>query len=233
MVVPKNIVTKKYKGLSFEFTFEGKYLEESIIDEIKKSVDIVSNFFHKEHLENINIYINFAYTRAEYNKIIGRKTEPWQIANTSGSNFLIFHPSSFLKETSHLPSAFGKILVHEITHVVTNKINPDFLNWISEGIACLVSDQVAKRLATKSEIDYFINNEFICNTDYFKFFQNGGYEISYILVKKLFDNELSGDLLPLVRVRALHASDDIEKILGKSIKIFKKELLNAEFLLKD
>lgn len=222
-------VKKNCNGLSFEISFEGKCLEDNIVNELDNSIKIISKFFSQKHLNGTNININFVYSRDEYDKLVGRKTEPWEVGNSFKNCFWIFHPNSFLKETSHSAESFRKILLHEITHVVTNKINTDFLNWISEGVACLVSSQVAKRLATKSEIDYFINNEFICNTDYFKFFQNGGYEISYILVKKLFDNELSGDLLPLVRVRASHASEDIEEIIGKPIKEIKKELLLPNF----
>ena len=81
----------------------------------------VTESFNLSSLPNISIL--FHTSRLSFDKSLGRKTEVWEVGNTSRDNKIdIIHPDCFAKLSSHADSEFDQILAHEIAHIFINKL---------------------------------------------------------------------------------------------------------------
>lgn len=106
------------------------------------------------------IVIRLHETRAKYEKQMGRKTEDWEVGNTSADNTIdIIHPNSFEKHSSHPKSDFIKILKHEMVHIFMKKIAGESAIplWLNEGITMYLADQVEKY---KNQRGYYIEENY-------------------------------------------------------------------------
>lgn len=105
----------------------------------------VAGFFHISDLPDIKIQIHTS--RASFDKTLGRKTEVWEVGNTSSDNMIdIIHPDYFAKISSHSDSEFDEILAHEIAHIFINTLasGNQIPFWLNEGLAMNIADQVDK-----------------------------------------------------------------------------------------
>ena len=195
-----------------------------VIEEIKKGVYRAFAFF--DSLKDIKFEINFIYSREEFDKYLGEKTENWVIAHSFGNKFIIFAPEEIEKLTSHKRNEFQQIVCHETCHILLQKINPKFSFWMFEGIALNVSSQIKRGDVKKENIEYFINECLFKNTGYVDFISHQGYLISYLLMKFLLDNYSKEIIMDLLKIRYESknlAEEELCKILSKT----KEEVVNS------
>jgi len=103
----------------------------------------VASSFNLIDLPKISIL--FHTSRSSFDKSLGRKTEVWEVGNTSRDNKIdIIHPAYFTRISSHADTEFDQILAHEIAHIFINRTA--FGNyvpfWLNEGLAMNVAGQV-------------------------------------------------------------------------------------------
>lgn len=166
-----------------------------IKDNIKNAIEF---FEYKKPLE---FSIELIYSRTEFDKRVGSKTENWVTAHSFGDHFIIFDPSCFEKHTCHNKKEFGQIIAHETAHILLKQINPHFGTWINEGVAQFVAGQKQNAKILPESTNYFVKNCLFKNSNYNKFIINQGYEISYRLVKNTVREKGKNQLFKLLLVK--------------------------------
>ena len=93
------------------------------------------------------IIVNLHLTRADYEKVLRKNTQEWEVGNTSKNNVIdILHPDSFSDFSSHNKEEFYPILKHELAHIYIRKLseNKTVPMWLNEGLAMCIAGQVPK-----------------------------------------------------------------------------------------
>src|SRR3972149_3303125 len=228
----KAFKVKKHKvSISYDDSFGILGPSKGIIYSLNETLTFLKEF----KIKPINFKIYLIYSREQYDKKVKRSSERWEIANTSGSSFIILHPDVIENETSHKKEEFEQILTHEFTHVITNSINPNFLSWISEGVALNIAGQNHfSKYVNKSNADYFIKNSLYTNVDNQDFVTHEGYEISYWLVRYILEKYGKEKFLSLIKVENdISSKDKLKEIFGKSNVNIEREILTSALKLKE
>lgn len=204
---------------------------QKIIEMIKKGVQGPFDYFN--NVKIIKFSVELIYSRKEFNKKLGCKTERWITAHSFRDRFIIFSPSEIEKYTSHNRNEFMQIVSHETSHVLLKKLNTAFCVWMNEGIAQNIAGQERKERIDPKNINYFLNECLFKNSNYDKFISRQGYEISYKLVRFLMANYNKEKIVRLLQVRydfIASSEKDICRILNtdkdKLIAKFKEVLKN-------
>lgn len=176
-------------------TIESKKIAEIIKKGVQRSLDYFSM------VKIINFDIELIYSREEFDKIIEHKTENWVSAYSFAGKFIIFSPSEIEKHTSHKKNEFLQIISHETSHILLKKINANFCTWLNEGIAQYISSQRQKEIIDPKNINYFIKECLLKNSEYEKFISRQGYQISYKLVKFLAENYDKDRIIKLLQIK--------------------------------
>ena len=97
----------------------------------------------------------FVQSRKEYNKIMGFKTEAWQVGNSENGVIYILDPKIYTKESDNKDiKRFWLVLKHEYVHLywhqITKAWNP---RWLNEGLACYLAGQEKKTPSQEVVID--------------------------------------------------------------------------------
>lgn len=129
---------------------EGNYSES-----ILKAINIVESFFETK----LNFKIVFLETREEMNNVYSKmlksnqKTEDWVIGGFfGGDSVYIFSEDSYSKVSCHKQETFLPSLIHEITHLFSNKILKFHLPmWFNEGLSYFVSNQDKDKVLENKE----------------------------------------------------------------------------------
>jgi len=103
--------------------------------------------------------VKFVYSREEFDKIWGSKTENFISGFIKDELMVLFSYSVFAKETKWKKKYFYECLLHEINHLFYEEIRDDSYDplWLSEGLATFVQSRnkkfkYLKRIKIKKEI---------------------------------------------------------------------------------
>lgn len=199
-------------------------LVRTISGSLKKAID----FF--EYKDDMKFEIELVYSRSEMNEIIGFESEDWLSAYSFGDRFVIFHPDYLEKCSSHKRAEFGPIITHEACHALTRRMNADFSTWLNEGVALYVAGQNQDREIMVKSKKYFIENCLFINSDYNRFAELQGYEISRKVVDYLFQKYSKDKMLELLGVKFGYnrsAEESICKVLGLRMGDFAKMISSS------
>lgn len=194
-----------------------------ITKNIKNGINEAFIFFDK--LKGINFGIDLVYSREEFNKYLGEKTENWVVAHSFKNKFIIFAPEEIEKFTNHKRNEFQQIICHETCHILLQGINPKFSFWMFEGIALNVANQIKKAEIKKENLEYFINECLFKNSGYGDFISHQGYPISYLLIRFFMDNYSKKIVMDLLTVKYgpnNYADGELCKILNQT----REEIVN-------
>jgi len=221
------------KGKNIDILFKSELENQKTIKMIKKGVLNSFNYFN--NVKTIKFTIELIYSRKEFDKMIGSKTESWVTAHSFGNRFIIFSPSEIEKCTSHRRNEFMPIISHETSHVLLKKLNTNFCTWMNEGIAQYTADQERKEKIKLKNISCFFNDSLFKNSNYDRFISRQGYEISYKLVNYLMANYSKKIIIKLLQVKydfVKSSEKDVCKILNtnkdKLIAQFEEVLENSQ-----
>jgi len=178
-----------------------------IIEDIKNGISNAAAFFNDS--KDVSFEIELIYSREEFDKYLGEKTENWVIAHSFENKFIIFSPEKIEEHTNHKKSEFLQIICHETCHILLQRMNPKFSFWMFEGIALNVANQIKKGEVKKENLEYFINECLFKNLSYEKFISHRGYLISYLLMKYFLDNYDKETVIALMKIR--YGVDDFSK----------------------
>jgi len=205
---------------------------QDIVEMIKKGAR--DSFVYFDNIKKIRFGVELIYSRKEFDKKIGYKTESWVTAHSFGSSFIIFSPLGMEKYTSHNRNEFIQIITHETSHIMLKKLNTDFCTWMNEGIAQNIAGQKQKARIDSKNTNYFLKESLFKNSNYEKFISRQGYEISYKLVRFLMTKYDKETIIRLLQVKydfTDSSRGNICKILDtdsdKLIDQFKKVLENV------
>lgn len=119
-------------------------------------------------------------TRTEFNKILGRNTEKWEVGFVKEGKIVIFYKDIFEKVSTHKNKEWEQILRHELCHILyMHKFKTIFPLWLNEGLACILAEQHKPKI--KVNIQDALN---LTTIQQFRSDKNA-YQKSYWLVKKL------------------------------------------------
>jgi len=196
--------------------------------DISDSIDSVTKALN-DFKKTIPVNIEVVLSREEYDKAVERTTENWEIAKTIKNHIIVFHPDIIESETCHKKGCFKQVLTHELTHVVINSINRQFLYWVSEGLAQYYADPAHKDIAfKKDDFSYFVKNNFYKNSNYYNFINHGGYELSYWIIKYLVEKYGKCIGLKLIKVKSgSRGKENIETIFNKNDLEIEDEIKTA------
>jgi len=186
-----------------------------------ESFEKIKTFFHDQKEPDITVHV--LLSRKDFDKALGRKTPEWMVGVTKNQDIYIMSPEAFEKESSHPRSYFGKVLMHEITHSFVLKINKNNMQWLDEGLALNLADQKKEKPDQKT-INFFIKDKNLYkNLDLDTFSTQGGYRISYFLVKYILSRFPKEIIIKLLKIdssknKPWKIEEEIEKIIGEFIK---------------
>ncbi len=198
--------------------------------EIKNAEKEIADFFGFQ-IENIEIII--AENRAEYEKLLGRKTAEWEVGNSNLNKKIIFllDPEQWTKEApSHKPEEFPLLVRHELVHIYTNHLSKGkpIPMWLFEGLAGAISEQYKK-----VNIQYF-ETDFCSKLDTpFNWNQrtnSGAYPVAYLFTHYLFNKYGIKKIKELIQLTpAYYSYNGFDKIvfniLGKNLSELEKDFL--------
>jgi hypothetical protein len=194
----------------------------------------VANSFNLSSLPNISVL--FHTSRLSFDKSLGRKTQVWEVGNTSRDNRIdIIHPNFFAKVSSHADSEFDQILAHEIAHIFINRLasGNQVPFWLNEGLAMNIAGQV-DRYKTGSD-SMFIEGRFTSHLatkqDWNERVDFGAYKIACLFTAFLIEKFTLNKILEVVaktekNYYALHFEDSVLRILGKPISDLENDFVS-------
>lgn len=137
------------------------YLEKD--KSIKKEKElIIKAFNYNKRFFGIKIdkfKVKFVYSRKEFDKIWGSKTEKFVSGFIKDDLMILFSYSIFDKETKWKKKYFYECLLHEISHLFYEEMRDDSYDplWLSEGLATFIQSRnkkfkYLKRIKIEKEI---------------------------------------------------------------------------------
>lgn len=195
----------------------------NILRQIRTGVRRPFEFF--SNISSIHFCIELVYSRKEFDKVLGQKTETWVTAHSFGKKFIIFDPSAIERYTSHRRNEFTQIIAHETSHVLLKKLNTAFCIWMNEGLAQYIAGQSPKDSIHLDNRDYFISECLFKNSNYDTFISKQGYEISYRLVQYLLRKYGKKRMMRLLAVR-YPFTGSAEKSVCRILHTEKEELID-------
>jgi|GEM_PF-4526111 len=124
------------------------YLEKD--KSIKKEKElIIKAFNYNKRFFGIKIdkfKVKFVYSRKEFDKIWGSKTEKFVSGFIKNDLMILFSYSIFDKETKWKKKYFYECLLHEISHLFYEEMRDDSYDplWLSEGLATFIQSRNKK-----------------------------------------------------------------------------------------
>lgn len=195
----KNLTIRIQKQAQVKIEFNPSYPIKTLVFGIKKSIRKATHFF--EYVNPLEFKIELIYSREEFDKKIGSKTEDWVTAHSFKDSFIIFHPNAFERYTSHNKNEFYEIITHETAHILIKHKNPNFSMWLNEGIAQFIAGQKQKTRIKPESKEYFMRNCLFKNSNYDKFIKNEGYKISYKIVDYFIHKYGKGKIIELLNIK--------------------------------
>jgi len=221
----QQIIINTGKNKTIRLVVDKKLKNQRVINMVKKGAQIAFDYF--DEVKNINFEVELIYSRDEFDKKMGRKTESWLIGNSFGKRFVIFSPEKIEEHTSHKKQEFIPLITHETVHVLHEKISSNYSYWLSEGIAQNVAGQEKKKGIECKNIKHFLHYSLFKNSNYRNFIAHQGYEISNRLVKFLMSEYSKKQVMSLLKIKY----DSVVTVEEKFCKILatNKKTLASQF----
>jgi len=207
-------------------------------DNLEQKTEIVftrvADSFNLSSLPNINI--SFHTSRLSFDKSLGRKTQVWEVGNTSRDNKIdVIHPDFFAKVSSHADSEFDQILAHEIAHIFINRLasGNQVPFWLNEGLAMNIACQV-DRYKTSSD-SMFIEGRFTSHLatkqDWNERVDFGAYKIACLFTAYLIEKFTLNKILELIaktekNYYAPHFEEFVLQIFGRHISDLENDFVS-------
>lgn len=218
----KNNIVLQLESSHFKFYSkkQDKGCLKDLSNELENNYKRVTNDLHTSLDEKINVYI---YSDLKsYHEIINQPDAPnWVVGNSNPPDTIyMVNPSKAGSGYSY--SDFMKVIVHEFTHIVTAKINPNISSiprWLTDGIAVYEAkqdDNVNQVISRAKSINKFPKLKDLENP--FTFGDDCGYQYSYSIVDYIIKTYGYDKLIALIKSPA-----DFEKILGITEDNFQKK----------
>lgn len=146
-------------------------------------------------LPEMPIKVVLIQSRAEYDRIWGKKSEDWMVGFTRNDKVYILAKGKFASDSNHPVLDFDKVLKHEISHLYYYKLRPNTKPvWLNEGLACYVAGQ--NKLPPKYDINIAILKEY---------HNHGGervYALGRFMVNQIMDNYGKDKLFSLITIKS-------------------------------
>lgn len=204
-------------------------LGEFVFRTVAFSVRKLINFFRLSPA-SMNIYL--AYSRKEFNTLVGRKTQHWQVgwANCPKNEMYIFSPLVFEKESIHKKEDFPSVLLHELAHLLTYQLYPFFEPmWLTEGLAYFIAGQGKRDVSIRLPLagDYLLKIDTTKNWE--ENVHRGAYQLSFLWVAFLVKEFGKGKLLKLLT--EVSFPYDSRKFAQRFKKVYRQDIgtLEKEF----
>ncbi len=189
----------------------------------------VANLFNLLSLPNISVL--FHTSRLSFDKSLGRKTQVWEVGNTSRDNKIdIIHPDFFAKISSHADSEFDQILAHEIAHIFINRLasGNQVPFWLNEGLAMNIAGQVDRYKTSNDSM--FIEGGFTSHLstkqDWNERVDFGAYKIACLFTSFLIEKFTLNKIMELIaKTEKNYYAPHFEKSI---LLIFKKSISDLE-----
>ena len=194
----------------------------------------VAGSFKLSDLPNMSIL--FHTSRSSFDKSLGRKTQIWEVGNTSRDNKIdIIHPDYFAKVSSHTDSEFDQILAHEMAHIFINRLASanQVPFWLNEGLAMNIAGQVERY--TKSNEAMFIEERFTSHLatrmDWDERVNGGAYKIACLFTTFLIEKFTLDKIMELItktekNYYAPHFEESVLRIFGKPIQDLENDFVS-------
>lgn len=185
------------------------------------------------NVENIEFII--AKNRAEYEKLLGRKTAEWEIGNSNSNrkSILLLDPEQWIKDAPmHKLEEFPLTIKHELTHIYTDMLsnNNSLPMWLIEGLAGTLSGQY------KTAKIKYIEDNFCSKLDtphnWNQRSNHGAYSISYLFTNYLLEKYGFEKIKSLIQSSLLYYSynrfnEIIINVFGKNLFELEQDFLNS------
>ncbi|HBR20184.1 hypothetical protein A2617_01510 [Candidatus Daviesbacteria bacterium RIFOXYD1_FULL_41_10] len=126
--------------------------EESLREAVEKAYATNREFFGQD----MEIRVNFLYTREEMDQLLNQKTAGWVVGNTVNSEVNIFSPEVFDKVSPHPKTNFPFTLAHEMAHLFIQKVcGSRYPKWLMEGLPGQVAGQYQNKKLAKEQVRDF------------------------------------------------------------------------------
>lgn len=202
---------------------KGEYVDVHYLNQLQKASQILAwaereapllqGYLNATPTDKVSIYIYDDQATLQQKKY-GRLTRlfrlPWYVGDVKKGAVLL-----------SAPEATKDILVHELVHVYTQRINPDISYWLGNGLATYLAGQAPKedRLIASCAPSYSLTREDGLLTP-LHFAEADGYAFSYSYVSFLSETYSWGQLMELMRTM------DFQKAFGESEKAIYNEWIN-------
>ena len=130
------------KGQEIEFVFEqGISQKDFYIENAKLNIQELNGLFPSP--PNSIVVNVFQKKKSFLRAVHKRKIPDWFIAcvlKNNTSHIYVFNDKEKLTEKQE--AIYRQVLLHEITHLYTNKLNPRLPDWLKEGISVYIAAQI-------------------------------------------------------------------------------------------
>jgi len=148
------------------------------------------------------IKIGLVYTRKDFDKEWGSKTERWACAMTNKNRIIIFAPSVFEHLTDYKLSYYTTLLAHEMNHTFYENFVCTYKPvWIMEGLAMIAAKQGNNwrgKINSKC-LFYTYKNKNMIGEIAKQFYRN-----SYLMTKKLIVTRRKNEIISFLKKYKQH-----------------------------
>jgi hypothetical protein len=184
---------------------------------VLEAIDKVEKFFNAK----LDFKIVFLETREEMDEVYSKmfdspqKTEDWVVGGYFGEDSVyMFSEEVYSNVSIHKQETFLPTLVHEITHIFSNKVLKFHLPmWLDEGLSYVIADQDKVNLDVKEDIIKAYSEE--------EWMKTNPYKTSGKFVRFLIDSYGKDKLLLLLN--ELEFYEEKENFEKKFLNIFGKD----------
>jgi hypothetical protein len=221
----KNNIVLQLESSHFKFYSkeQDKGCLKDLSNELENNYARVTNDLHTSLDEKTNIYI-YSDLKSYHEAIYQPDAPNWAVGNAELPDTIdMVNPLKAGNGYSH--SDFMKVIVHEFTHIVTAKINPNINSiprWLTDGIAVYEAkqdDNVNQVISRAKAINKFPKLKDLENP--YTFGDDCGYQYSYSIVDFIIKTYGYDKLIALIKSPA-----DFEKILGITEDNFQKKWIS-------
>lgn len=202
---------------------------------LKNNQDRILNFFGRESMDVTRVYIFSSIKELrkylDENNIYSLENQPDYLCACERRQkmFLASNRDPYFKE--YTQSEYENVIIHEFVHLIEDKLFPEHPEWLSEGLAAILtnkyneeelSDLINKHI-DKNELPNIkcMKDKEFCTNKY------DGYLLSYLMVKylkEIFSEEEFIELLKQKYEDRLQYMD--QKILEEAINYYKQPDIN-------
>lgn len=196
-----------------------------LLDELKEYTDECSTFFKTLFdTEEASFKICVYDSRESFDKVLGRKTESWEVGNTRNNIIHILSKEIFESQSSHKKEEFNQILKHEICHIFFfARFKGSSPVWLNEGLSSFYGTP-KKGSGLEKNIEYLktLSLDKIYSQEEFRAIDSKiRYELVFAIIKKMVDDY--GELKLSKFIKTLEPPLTKEKVEKSFEKIFLKK----------